>query len=354
MPKEYGTANWETNILKVLYHLLRILFYPLLVISNIFEAIFISIPALYPLGLPFLALNIIWFLSWVLVSLIAYISRVTRLRRTFFIIALPFLLIAIASIILMPTYVPKHSGIFSIALSIKSIERLDYILSFPFCGLSTPLRDKEIERRMLIINKAIAALLAKIAKSDGHVSKEEVDIARGLLLKFVSNEAEYKTCVDAFNTARSDSNGIAFYANKLVKLLTPEACLLVYEAIWSVAAADGQLDPAEDKMLEQLAVFLGLSSTDYCYFKNVFFKSSGIGSQKSAADELNKAYSLLGCTQTDSCETLRKAYHKQAMKYHPDRLRAEGMPEALIEQATKTMADINNAWEIVRRTRGIK
>ena len=33
------------------------------------------------------------------------------------------------------------------------------------------------------------------------------------------------------------------------------------------------------------------------------------------------------------------------MKYHPDRLRAEGMPEALIEQATKTMADINNAWD---------
>lgn len=353
MHTEYVPTNWETNILKVLYHLLRILFYPFLVVSNIFAAIFIAAPALYPLGLPFLALNIVWFLSWVFVSFLAYISRVTRLRRTVFVIAFPFLLIAIVSIVLMPTYVPKHSGIFSIDLSIKSIERLDYILSFPFCGISTPLRDKEIERRMLIINKTIAALLAKIAKSDGHVSKEEVDIARGLLLKFVSNDAEYKSCVAAFNNAINDNNDIAFYANKLVKLLTPEACLLVYEAIWSVASADGRLDPAEDKLLKQLAVFLGLSSADYDYFKNLFFKSSGAGPLKDTADELNKAYTLLGCTQADSCDTLRKAYHKQAMKYHPDRLRAEGLPDALIEQATKTMSDINNAWEIVRRNRGI-
>jgi DnaJ like chaperone protein len=50
---------------------------------------------------------------------------------------------------------------------------------------------------------------------------------------------------------------------------------------------------------------------------------------------------------------LRRAYRAQAKKHHPDLLRAQGLPEEMITRATEQMARINNAWEEIKRARGI-
>jgi len=39
------------------------------------------------------------------------------------------------------------------------------------------------------------------------------------------------------------------------------------------------------------------------------------------------------------------------MRYHPDRLKAEGVPEGMIAQATRSMAEINAAWDVVKKAR---
>ena len=75
---------------------------------------------------------------------------------------------------------------------------------------------------------------------------------------------------------------------------------------------------------------------------------------KSRNDPLDYEYNELGCSSNATDEELRRAYRNLAKKLHPDILRAQGMPEALMGKANARMARINAAWDKIKKTRGIK
>lgn len=68
---------------------------------------------------------------------------------------------------------------------------------------------------------------------------------------------------------------------------------------------------------------------------------------------LQAEYDLLGCQPDATDEAARGAYRAAAKKYHPDILRAGGMPEAEVSKASAMMAKVNEAWEKIRKERGI-
>ena len=68
---------------------------------------------------------------------------------------------------------------------------------------------------------------------------------------------------------------------------------------------------------------------------------------------LQAEYDLLGCPADTTDEAARNAYRMAAKKYHPDILRAGGMPEAEVRKAGAMMAKVNEAWEKIRKARGI-
>lgn len=68
---------------------------------------------------------------------------------------------------------------------------------------------------------------------------------------------------------------------------------------------------------------------------------------------LKAEYDLIGCSPDASNEDVRIAYHSAAKKCHPDLLRAQGQTEVQMAMATAKMARINEAWEKVRKERGI-
>ena len=68
---------------------------------------------------------------------------------------------------------------------------------------------------------------------------------------------------------------------------------------------------------------------------------------------LGKAYAILGCSPSDSDEKIKRAYRTLALKNHPDSLLREGVLPEIIAQATAKMAEINSAWSVIRKARGI-
>lgn len=68
---------------------------------------------------------------------------------------------------------------------------------------------------------------------------------------------------------------------------------------------------------------------------------------------LQAEYDLLGCPADATDDAARNAYRMAAKKYHPDILRAGGMPEAEVRKASAMMAKVNEDWEKIRKARGI-
>ena len=220
-----------------------------------------------------------------------------------------------------------------------------------------------VKRRIL---ECFSKMLAFISKADGRISKCEVDVASQCLKSLGISETEYRRCVGAFN-GMHDFSFEAFRrcAAELVEIATNEACTLIYEMLWIVAAADGTLDAGEDDLLRNATGPLGIDGFFYHHFKRRYFGFGGAGGSAGAGGsggagggyqhdlELEKAYARLGCSASDSNDAVKSAYRKAAMRYHPDRLRAEGLPEGMIAQATRSMAEINAAWDVVRKARGL-
>ena len=205
-----------------------------------------------------------------------------------------------------------------------------------------------------VILEGFGKMLGYISKADGHISEIEVNVASKCLRSMGLLESEYQICVKAFNEVKSYSFA-SFYscATYFSSVVTQEARMLVYEMLWIVAAADGVLEKGEDELLRSAVDPLNVDSTLYFYFKRMYFDADG----RKGADgspprsEIIKAYARLGCNSSDSDDTIRMAYRKLAMRYHPDRLKAEGVPDGMVAQATSSMAEINAAWELIRKER---
>ena len=232
-------------------------------------------------------------------------------------------------------------------------------------------------RRQMI--EGVAGMLSKMAKADGHVNKDEVDVAEEFLKSLQLTPSEMSLAKRTFNRAMDDHHGVEYYAELFSSVVSTEGCRLVYEMLWGVAAADEFLDPAEERLLHRAALALGFDDSMFFYYRRIHagdFRSghssrdgyggsrqghresggygSGYGSYRQpprTESELEKAYSKLGCSASDSDDQVRAAYRKQAMRYHPDRLRAEGLPEGMLAQANKSMAEINAAWDLIRESR---
>ena len=204
------------------------------------------------------------------------------------------------------------------------------------------------------ILECFSRMLAFISKADGRISECEVNVASQCLKSLGITEAEYRKCVAAFNGTRDFSfEAFRRHATELAEIASSEVCTLVYEMLWVVAAADGVLAEGEDNLLRRAVEPLRIDGVLYHYLRRRYFGSGtgGAGERSTDNAELEKAYARLGCSPSDSDDVVRSAYRKAAMRYHPDRLRAEGLPEGMISQATRSMAEINAAWDVVKKER---
>ena len=210
------------------------------------------------------------------------------------------------------------------------------------------------------------AMLSKMAKADGRIGMSEVEVAESVLrrLDVAARHAEF--CKNAFNTAKDDDKSIYWYASRFCEEAPKvEVRVFMYELLWDIACADGQLSQAERDILLRICSHLGVPGTFfYVNYMRRFGRAEGTssGSGRQAGGQSGGGarrtakpdpYSVIGCESTATDEEVTKAYRKAAKRYHPDLLRANGVPEEMVAKATKKMAEINAAWEEIKKARGL-
>ena len=200
----------------------------------------------------------------------------------------------------------------------------------------------EMDRQFLFY-VTLTSLAAKMAKADGVVTKQEINIFD----QFVKNELklsteERKIVAQIFNKAKNSPEDPMSFARQFREMIgyQPEVLQTMVHLLFRIAVADGYYHPAEEKFIRQVAEIFGLSHTEFEQIRALFVKVN------------HKAYQILGLTPEASVQEIKTAYKKLVNQYHPDRLMSKGIPEDFIQLANEKMIEINAAYEQIRKERG--
>ena len=183
---------------------------------------------------------------------------------------------------------------------------------------------------------ALFACFAKISKADGVVSKEEVQkIEEFISKKFNLDKEQRNFAINIFQKAKDDNVSFEAYAKQLQSLLkqSPNSLLIFYELLFELAMADGELHPAEEKILKKVPNIFKLPNS---LFEELYEKY---------VSNINDYYKILGVNKNMSFPEIRKVYLKKRKEFHPDMLISKGLPEELIEKAKSKFIEIQEAYE---------
>jgi len=190
----------------------------------------------------------------------------------------------------------------------------------------------------------VVVLSAKLAKCDGPVRREEIDAFKRMFRIPPENLREVGRL---FDSARENAEGYEAFAERMGAAFADNKAMLedVLAALFHIARADGPLTKAEVAFLQQVQLGFGLDATAWERARDG--RSGGTAPAPSGPDP----YAVLGVAREASDEAVRLAWRKLMRENHPDSLAARGVPADFVKRATDKVAEINAAWDRIKRER---
>lgn len=215
----------------------------------------------------------------------------------------------------------------------------------------------EYSKSRLSIPEEVIALMAKVAKSDGVVSKVEVEFMSDTIKSMVSGmqqagvpkvllESTKKKLFALANRAKADERSIQYYCQSLSKA-NEQVRMGVFMQLVTFASVDGLSDKTL-ALLDEIGQALQFTAEQ---IKNMQEQVRGGGS--SGYPSTINPYEVLGCQESDEFSLIKKRYRKLVKDNHPDFMHGQGMDDAQIQAATEKMQEINAAFEEVKRRQGV-
>lgn len=198
-----------------------------------------------------------------------------------------------------------------------------------------------VQQAAMMIQVAFFGCLAKMAKADGVVSKEEINAVEQIITRLGYTPRMREAAIDIFRQAKDDQHSAAEYVNQLAEAVqyNQQIGMTFIAALHAVAQADGVIHPKEQEILEQV--------------ENAFRLKSGtsdvlVGGR---SNNLDDAYKTLECTPDMSDADIKRVYREKCLQFHPDKLASKGLPEEFMKFANEQVAQINEAYETIKDAR---
>ena len=206
------------------------------------------------------------------------------------------------------------------------------------------------ERVQSVFFTVTFSVMGYVAKSDGKVTKDEIALAEQVMDQMQLSSQQRKIAMTLFNEGKKPGFQIHEVLQQFKKELYRRTTLvqMFLEIISAVALSDGRLDTKEQKVLEDIATDLGYSLAEFNQLLGRLSGQAHFSEQLSTKDKLAAAYELLGVKEGADAAELKKAYRRQMNQHHPDKLVAKGLPEEMMDIATKKTQDIKSAYELIK------
>lgn len=243
------------------------------------------------------------------------------------------------------------------------------------------------------------SFMGYIARGAGRINEDHIGTAYSVMEMMQLDENAKKTAMNAFNAGKKANFNIDAKIAELKAIIGDNDAFIDYilEIQIQVALSDGVLSKQEHDRLIILAASLGVSVQSMerlisiRYSEMMFsqrFRNSGYDYQQSSQEnyqndrnsssesgygngnsedesrsyngsyssqsKLDAAYKVLGIEKSASDDEVKKAHRRLMLKYHPDRLASQGLTEEMIRMYTEKAKDIQAAFDLIKKERGLK
>ncbi|MFO7869163.1 MAG: TerB family tellurite resistance protein [Bacteroidales bacterium] len=185
---------------------------------------------------------------------------------------------------------------------------------------------------------SLLTLIAAVMKSDGKVSRSELDFVKRYLVQAYGEQTASELIIMLRDVLKKDIPLVEVCQQ--IKFNMPYAARLeLLHFLFKLAVTDGSLHSSEQSTIHQISSLLGISHTDM---------NSILATFKS---DIESAYKILEISEDASDEDVKKAYKKMALKFHPDKV--SNLGEEVQKSATEKFQKVNKAYEQIKKQRNI-
>ena len=226
------------------------------------------------------------------------------------------------------------------------------------------------------------AVMGYVAKADGRISEQEIAMAKQMMDEMRLSTKQKEMARQYFNAGKQKTFNLNQTLNKLYKTChdNPELIKLFVDIQYQAASAEALTD-AKINVLNAILEQLGFAPLyrQYRFYENLgdtIFDTSASNSshtqnnrqqgqhnqhqsrgqryhqQNPAYSPLAHAYAILEISPNTSKQEVKRAYRRLISRNHPDKLIAQGLPEAMIKLANNKTQQITKAYEQIRASKG--
>jgi DnaJ like chaperone protein len=211
-------------------------------------------------------------------------------------------------------------------------------------GLNRP-RLSEGEEAQMTFFVAVFSMLAKLVRADGHITKEEIDSIEKIMARDLNLDLQSRqVAVNIFNTALHSSQSFEDYAAQFHSRFhfKPQLLEFMLDLLFKVSTVHGNLKKSEEDLLISAAKIFQFSDQRYLNIKSRYVRA------------VDQSYAVLGCSPDDPDDRIKSSYRKLVREFHPDAIAAKGLPEEFTAFAQEKFRKIQEAYENIKKERGIK
>ena len=198
---------------------------------------------------------------------------------------------------------------------------------------------------------SMLALASYVISADGRIMHSEMEYVRRFLRTNFGEGAvaqgeqillrlfDEKKQMEAARPG-SFRNTIRQCGAQIAMNMSYEERLQLLSFLCGISKADGQVSPVEVEALREIALAMQLTGQEVDSMLNL------------GSTSLEGAYKVLEVSPDATDDEVKRAYRRLALKHHPDRVASLG--EDVQKAAEEKFKNINDAYERIRKARGMK